>query len=159
MEKEKLQEFATRVTQANRSELVVIIYEAAIASIEDGKQYLFEENVSEARKEIDRARGFIEELMCSLDMKYRISHYLRQLYIYANGELCQGIALRQPELFDHALNILKKLLPSFQEVAKQDSSAPVMENTQQIYAGLTYGRGSLNETVAMDMDRSRGYEA
>lgn len=159
MEKEKLQGFATRVTQANRSELVVIIYEAAIASIEEGKKFLLEDKVSEARKEIDRARGLIEELMCSLEMKYGISHYLRQLYIYAGGELCQGIALRQPELFDHALNILQNLLPSFQEVAKQDSSAPVMENTQQIYAGLTYGRGSLNETVAMGMDHSRGYEA
>lgn len=159
MEKEKLQEFATRVTQANRSELVVIIYEAAIASIELGKSCLLDSNLPEARKEIDRARGFIEELMCSLDMKYTISHYLRQLYIYAGNELCQGIALRQPESFDHALDILKKLLLAFQEVAKQDSSAPVMENTQQIYAGLTYGRGSLNETVAMDLDRSRGYEA
>ena len=28
MEKERLQEYAARVTQANRSELVVIIYEA-----------------------------------------------------------------------------------------------------------------------------------
>lgn len=159
MQKEKLQSFATRVTQANRSELVVIIYEAVIASIDEGKKYLEEQNVPEARREIQRARGLVEELMCSLDMKYNISHYLRQLYIYATGELCQGIALRQPERFDHALNIFQKLLPSFQEVAKQDSSAPVMENTQQIYAGLTYGRGSLNETVAMDMDRSRGYEA
>ena len=40
MEKERLQEYAARVTQANRSELVVIIYEATIASIEEGKKYL-----------------------------------------------------------------------------------------------------------------------
>ena len=40
MEKERLQEYAARVTQANRSELVVIIYEATLASIEEGKNYL-----------------------------------------------------------------------------------------------------------------------
>ena len=40
MEKEKLQEFAVRVSQANRSELVVIIYEAALASIAEGKKQL-----------------------------------------------------------------------------------------------------------------------
>ena len=40
MEKERLQEYAARVTQANRSELVVIIYEATLASIEGGKNYL-----------------------------------------------------------------------------------------------------------------------
>ena len=33
MDKKVLQEFATRVTQANPSELVVVIYEAAIASM------------------------------------------------------------------------------------------------------------------------------
>lgn len=159
MDKEKLQEFATRVTQANRSELVVILYEAAIASIEEGKKEWQEHKISEARTEIDRARGLIEELMCALDMQYSISHYLRQLYIYANGELCQGFALRQPERWEHSLNILQKLLLSFREVAKQDSSAPVMANTQQIYAGLTYGKGSLNETVAIDANRSRGFEA
>ena len=42
MEKERLQEYAARVTQANRSELVVIIYEATLASAQydygvDGK--------------------------------------------------------------------------------------------------------------------------
>ena len=36
MRKELLQEFATRVTQANRSELVVVIYEAILASIKEG---------------------------------------------------------------------------------------------------------------------------
>ncbi len=39
MEKERLQEYAARVTQANRSELVVIIYEATLASIEEGKNF------------------------------------------------------------------------------------------------------------------------
>ena len=106
MEKEKLQEFAVRVSQANRSELVVIIYEAALASIAEGKKQLEAGEISAARKEIDRARGMIDELMRSLDMQYTISHYLRQLYIYSYHELCQGIALRQPELFSHAANVL-----------------------------------------------------
>lgn len=159
MEKEKLQEFAARVSQANRSELVVVIYEAALASIEEGKKFLEADAVSEARKEIERAEGMLTELMRSLDMQYSVSHYLRQLYIYARGELCRGIALRQPELFDHSSDILKELLPSFKEVAKQDTSEAVMKNAQQIYAGLTYGRDSLNETVGVGFETNRGFEA
>lgn len=159
MEKERLQEFAARVTQANRSELVVVIYEATLASISEGKKYLAEGDVGQARKEIARARGMITELMTSLDMQYSISHYLRQLYIYAYQELCQGIANRCPEQFDHASNIFEKILPSFQEVAKQDDSEAVMENVQTIYAGLTYGRGTLNETIDTGVDSSRGFEA
>lgn len=159
MEKSKLQEFAARVTQANRSELVVVIYEAVLASIAEGKRCLTEAQVEEARLEISRARGLITELMGSLDMKYEISHYLRQLYIFAYHELCHGIALRQPELFNHASDIFEKLLPSFQEVAKQDDSEAVMQNVQTIYAGLTYGRGTLNETIGVEVNTNRGFQA
>ena len=159
MDKEILQGFATRVAQANKSELVVVIYEAALASIEEGKKYLQDGNVDEARHEIKRAEGMLDELMRSLDMQYTIAHYLRQLYIYAYRELCQGIATRDASLFDHSTDVLKGLLPSFQELAKQDTSAPIMENTQQIYAGLTYGRGTLNETMAIDAGGNRGFEA
>lgn len=159
MKKEILQEYAARVTQANRSELVVIIYEATLASIAEGKKCMGAGQIKEARTEIARARGMITELMSSLDMQYEISHYLRQLYIFAYHELCHGIANRDTELFDHASNIFKKLLPSFQEVAKQDDSEPVMENVQTIYAGLTYGRGTLNETIAEGVDMKRGYQA
>ena len=159
MEKSKLQEFAARVTQANRRELVVVIYEAVLASIAEGKRCLAEEQIEEARLEISRARSLITELMGSLDMQYGISHYLRQLYIFAYHELCHGIAMRQPELFDHASDIFEKLLPSFQEVAKQDDSEAVMQNVQTIYAGLTYGRGTLNETIGVEVDTNRGFQA
>lgn len=159
MEKERLQEFAARVSQANPSELVVVIYDAAIESIREGKKYLEAKDIRKARTETDRAKGLLDELLRSLDMQYTISHYLRQLYIYAYRELCQGIAMRQPELFDHATGVLEGLLESFREVAKQDTSDPVMKNTQAIYAGLTYGRNSLNETIGVGVDFKRGFEA
>ena len=159
MDKKVLQEFATRVTQANPSELVVVIYEAAIASMKEGKKALCDQKIEEARKELERARGMLDELMRSLDMQYSISHYLRQLYIFAYRELCQSVALRQPERVDHAMDILEQLLPSFKEVAKQEDREAVMQNVQSIYAGLTYGPGSLNETTAMGNGTNRGFEA
>lgn len=158
MEKEHLQEYAARVSQANRSELVVVIYEIALDSMREAKQHLEAKEVEAARKESARARGLITELMSSLDMQYTISHYLRHLYVYAYHEVCHAIAERRPELFDHALNIFEGLLPSFQEMAKQDTSGPVMQNTQQIFAGLTYGKGSLHETIGVGLSPNRGYE-
>ena len=159
MEKERLQEYTARVTQANRSELVVIIYEATLASIEEGKNYLKQGEIEAARHEIERARSMITELMGSLDLQYEISHYLRQLYVFAYRELCQGIANRDPEQLNHATDIFEALLPSFKEVAKQDDSEAVMKNVQTIYAGLTYGRGPLNETIDSGADANRGFEA
>ena len=61
------------MTQANRSELVVIIYEATLASIEEGKKYLKQGEIEAARHEIERARSMITELMASLDLQYEIS--------------------------------------------------------------------------------------
>ena len=60
MEKERLQEYAARVTQANRSELVVIIYEATLASIEEGKKYLKQGEIEAARHEIKNNKRVIE---------------------------------------------------------------------------------------------------
>ncbi len=160
MDKSTLQAFATRVTQANRSELVVVIYEVALASIKEGRDALEAGAIADARTEIDRAKSMIQELMYALDMHYNISTYLRQLYIFGYRELCQGIANRDPERFDHTTNILEGLLQSFKEVAKQDDSAPLMKNTQTIVAGLTYGPGSdLRETIGVGVSPSRGFRA
>ena len=76
MEKERLQEYAARVTQANRSELVVIIYEATLASIEEGKNYLKQGEIEAARHEIERARSMITELMGSY-MCLRTGNFVR----------------------------------------------------------------------------------
>ncbi len=160
MDKSTLQAFATRVTQANRSELVVVIYEVALASIKEGKDALEAGAVTDARHEIDRAKSMIQELMYALDMHYNISTYLRQLYIFGYRELCQGIANRDPKRFDNTTNILEGLLKSFKEIAKQDDSAPLMKNSQTIVAGLTYGPGyDLRETIGVGVSPSRGFRA
>ena len=54
---------------------------------------------------------------------------------------------------------LKHFFLLFKEVAKQDDSEAVMKNVQTIYAGLTYGRGTLNETIDSGADANRGFEA
>ena len=51
---------------------------------------------------------------------------------------------------------MHRLYTSFLEVAKQDKSAPLMKNTQQVYAGMTYARGAVNEDY-MDVDSHRGF--
>lgn len=157
MDKEKLNAYAARVAQANRSELVVIIFEAFLDSVGEGTKLLNDGDVAGCRREIERARGFLTELMGSLDFTYEISHYLRRLYVFAYEELCQGIAERDSGRFSHASHIIEELLPAFREVAAQDESKPVMQNAETIYAGLTYGRGSLNENV--DMNINRGLQA
>ena len=72
MEKEKLNAYAARVSQANRSELVVIMYEAFLDSVKEGDAQMKQGDMPACRREIERARGLLTELMGSLDFQYEI---------------------------------------------------------------------------------------
>ncbi|MFR1028556.1 MAG: hypothetical protein ACLSD6_04705 [Clostridium sp.] len=87
MEKERLQEYAARVTQANRSELVVIIYEATLASIEEGLK------TGELKRCAmnERAHDYgVDEV----DLQYEFQS--SQLYVFAYGTL-SGHRKQRPE--------------------------------------------------------------
>ena len=58
MDKEKLNAYAARVAQANRSELVVIIFEAFLDSVGEGTKLLNDGDIAGCRREIERALGF-----------------------------------------------------------------------------------------------------
>jgi Flagellin-specific chaperone FliS len=159
MDKEKLQGYTARVTQANRSELVVIVYELILNGIEEAKAAYESCDLQTYEKELKRVQGFLNELMGSLDYQYIISFELIQLYQFVNKRIITAIIKRKPDTLDSAKVIMERLLVGFQEVANQDDSPPVMENTQQLYAGLTYGKGKLNEVFVNVNEHSRGFKA
>ena len=60
------------------------------------------------------------------------------------------------ENLHHIESIIKQLHGAYKQIEKQDTSGPVMENTQTVYAGLTYGRNTLSENIA-DTALNRGF--
>ena len=54
--------------------------------------------------------------------------------------------------------IFTKLHDAYQTVSKKDDSAPLMDNIQTVYAGITYGRTDVNESF-MDNNERRGFFA
>ena len=60
------------------------------------------------------------------------------------------------ELISPVMHMLRELKESYEQIASQDTSAPVMENAQTIYAGLTYGKDSLNVSLS-DQGTNRGF--
>lgn len=154
MDSEKTKMYSARVCQANRSELVVIIYELMLDSIGEARE-AFERGEEEAAlTELKRAQGCLQEMRGSLDFQYGVSHRLVKLYRYVNEQFAHSIVRRRDVNLDSCERVLQGLMSSFSEVAKQDTSKAVMGGSQQVYAGLTYGRGSLNE-IAVDA-RSAG---
>ena len=159
MTKEAIQSFTARITQASRSELIVILYEMTIARIEDAEKAYSNNDLKTFDKELKGAQKNVSELMASLDYRYKISYDLLSLYLYTNKHIITAIVKRDPLTLENARDILDKLLVGFEGVSKADKSGPVMRNTQQLYAGLTYGKGTLNETYIDPNNKNRGFIA
>ncbi len=156
MTKELKQEFTLKISQANKSQLVVILYEMMLTYIEEAKQAYEVQDQEAFRQGIKRAKGCLHELMASLHYQYEISRNLRQLYSYADRQFTRADIKNSIEELIHIEKMMSKLHAAYEEVSRQDTSDPVMANTQTIYAGLTYGRNSLTENLA-DQGSSRGF--
>ena len=159
MDQKQKKEYTARVAQANRSELVVIIYELFLLAMEEAKTNFKEGNLEDGCRCIKRAQGFLQELMGSLDRRYELAEELMRLYRYVYEQLIFSNIRRKMVHGETVIEVMTKLKDAFVEVAKQDNSSSVMKNSQQVYAGLTYGRGSLNEVLMAGNESNRGFRA
>ncbi len=150
MDREKTKAYASRICEANRSELVVIIYELILDSIGTAREALADGDRETADTELKRAQGLLREMRGSLDFQYGISRRLAMLYRYVNEQLARSIAARRDIGLDSCERVIGGLKESFEQIARQDTSGAVMDSSQHVYAGLTYGKGRLNE-VAVDV--------
>ena len=129
MDRELAQDFTRRVTQASRTELVVITYEIILEDFRSAKTAFEKKDRELYEKELKHALRFLNELIGALDF---------------------SIA---------AASVIETLRRAFKEISLLDHSGPVMQNTQQLYAGLTYGKGTLNEAYIDPNEVNRGFLA
>ena len=156
MTREKKQEFTLRITQANKTGLVVILYDMTLTFLEDAVMEFDKGNIMEYKKNIDGAKKCLDELLASLHSGYDISEALQGLYYFYKRELTSAAVQQKKEFLLPVIEMIKELKESYEKVASQDSSLPLMKNTQTVYAGLTYGKRSLNVNLA-DQGINRGF--
>ena len=153
MESRLKQEFTRRLSQCNNGEMIVIMYDIVFAYMDEAKAAHNKNSYEEYKLAVKRSQGAIDTLIGALDLKYDIAKDLHKLYVYAKNCLAKAIYQNRIDGIDEAEKILKRLYTSFCEVAKSDTSGPLMRNTQQVYAGMTYGRTNLNENCMEDNHR------
>ena len=175
MKKERVQEFAARVTQGSKTDLIVIMYDIILEDIAEARRIL-SENAEKAactdkwenygakanegyKKELLHAARFVSELMAALDFRYRLSYELRNLYVYAHKCLTEAAFSGETKKLSDVENMMNGLKDAFAKVAEEDTSGPVMQNSQKLTAGLTYGKGRLNEICVDPNDAKRGFLA
>lgn len=156
MTKELIQEYTRKITQANKTQMITILYELLLIYAKEGKEAFAKEERREFRNAIRKMRGCINELLASLNFEYELSQNFLQLYLYMNRELVAADVKNIAEPIQNVERIATKLRNAYEQLGTMDQSAPVMENTQTVYAGLTYGKKDLTESLA-DQGSGRGF--
>lgn len=156
MTKELKQEYTLKITQANKTQLIAILYEMILIYTDEAKCAHGEGSRTEFREAIRKARGCVNELLASLNLEQGLAMNFLQLYLYVNRELAAAEVRNTTEPFDHIEKVIGGLHGAYKKLGEMDTSGPVMENVQAVYAGLTYGKNSLNENLA-DQGTSRGF--
>lgn len=157
MKKEAIKTFSYRISQASKTELVVIMYDMAQEYLKDAIQALHDDDKNGFSNNIRQVKRVIDELSSGLDMQYEIANELFVLYMQADKILIRCLARMDDEGLDKVENMLNKLRESFYKLSKDDNSGPVLKNAQQVYAGLTYSSAGGSNEIYNDPVNNRGY--
>ena len=156
MTKEKKQEYTLKITGASPTGIIVIMYDMAIEYIETAKECFAAQDHEGARTNCTNAGRVLGDLITSLDFTYEISFPLFRIYEFISREISMAVIKNDVKALDPSIKLLSSLRESFEKLSEQDSSGPAMSNAQPVYAGLTYGKGALNESTSYTSD-NRGF--
>lgn len=155
MTSEIKQQFTFRISQANPTEMIVILYDMTLQYLTDANESASQEDFVTYRANVLGARKCVSELVDSLHLEYEPAVSLRKLYMYCIRRLAQAEIRWHTELLQEVVDIITPLRDAYRQIAPQNTAGPVMRNTQAVYAGLTYGRNTLTENMA-DQSMNRG---
>ena len=149
------QDFTLRISQANSTQMVVILYDMLLCYVRDAQAALEQDDEAELHAAVRRARGCIVELMNSLNLRYEPAPALLGLYGFCIRRLATAESGKRALPLQEMERIIMPLRDAYEQIAGQNSAGAVMGNSQTVYAGLTYGRNSLTENMA-DQGANRG---
>ena len=152
MTKECKQQFTLRITQANSTQLIVILYEMLLQYLSDGENAADNGQFLEA---VHRARGCVNELLNSLHREYSPAKELSGLYLFCIRRLAMCEAKGDRTMLEEVRRVITPLCDAYRQIQDQNTSGPVMNNSQTVYAGLTYGKNKLTENMT-DQGTNRG---
>ena len=155
MTREIKQQFTLRISQANPTEMVVILYDMAMTFLEEAKGSFEAQDMVEYKEAIRKVRGCINELIHSLHMEYEPAFHLLKLYLFCIRRLANAEVRKNPQMLDEIKAVLGKLREAYAHIAPTNPAPAVMSNTQTVVSGMTYGKGAaLREDVtAAEMNR------
>lgn len=139
--------FRNRIGNANRTQMIVVVYDIALEYINSAVSEYGEGNVPQFLSNVTAALKCVESLMDCLDFEYEISKQLLELYVYVNKCLLKGKLKMNMDFLKEAEYIIVQMRDAFMQVSLSDTTGPLMDSTRHVEVGMTYGKGSLNENI------------
>lgn len=156
MTSEKKQEFTLRISNANKTQMITILYEILMCYADDAIDMLGEGKREDALTCIDKAQSCLDELIRSVDRRLELGKNLHRIYLFSKKELTVAGATGSMNKIWRVKQNIKTLHEAYKELEQYDTTGPMMDNCQSVYAGLTYGKSALNESIAAS-SYNRGY--
>lgn len=142
----------SNVVNASKGELLCITYELLLEEIEMAQK---SQEVDDRKRHIQKAIKIVQMLAKDLNYEAEIANDLFRLYVYVQGLL---INARRNDKLEEAYKLIHTIYEGYKKITEQEESKkPSMENAETIYAGLTYGRASINEMAIGEYNR--GFKA
>jgi flagellar protein FliS len=160
MVKSERTNWSARIVNATPAQLVLIIYELIFEAIDIATEQLASKDMAGFEKTMERARKLLMELTHDIELNGTLEYDFLSLYLFVNKLFIQSYFKKSAEPLKQAKVILNKLydgLCEAESMIPKEQKQTVVQNAQQVYAGLTYGRGTLNES--MIHDENRGFKA
>lgn len=154
MNNELKKQFALRIAQANNVEMILIGYEMISTYVSDAYDS-FEDKIV-YRTNIDAAKRVIEEMMNNLHYEYELATNLKQIYLYMKKRLRDAVYDDDRDGLIEVKKLINGLHESYEKIAGEDNSKPMMENTQTVTVGMTYGKNQILDEMS-DTSSNRGY--
>jgi len=157
IEKEYL---ANRIANANNAQLVAILHEGLMSTAKSGIEHIENGNKTELNSSINKIREILAELLATTKGDSEIAGNLRSIYVYLNKLATEAEIQQDKAKLEEAIKVITPIYEAWQELGEkevtededsQTASTPV--KTPSIVAGMTYGKGQLNDYVINDEDR------
>lgn len=145
MTQEQMNIYKMRIAQAGIGELTVIMLEMEMQWMTEALGAYATQDLHAFTDCVERAQSVQVELMNVVNTENCVGYDVYSIFAFINKELIHAKVKQEPLDIQRCKNMLEKLYRSFREVARTDKGGPIMEGSEKVYAGLTYGAGGLVE--------------
>lgn len=143
IEKEYL---ASRVASANEAQLVAIVYEGLIDSLNESIDNIEKGDIKRLGESTNKSREILAELIATLSGDSEIAMNYKSLYMYVNELITKAHVSRDTEKLYEAVKVVTPIYEGWSDLGEKLFKESIENGkASQAVSGMTYGNGYLND--------------